>query len=181
MPTYEEKSSCVSLVSLDLNYLLQESRLSAYVNWLQDEKVTQYLEVRSDEVSKTSITSALSCESPSLESYFFALELEQVGFIGTLRIHSISRARVNTGEVGLMIGDRSQQGKGFGSQALSQACRLGREALDLNQLTAGCYQANSSSYRLFTSHGFKCVGRGRAGPKAKLPHAPTFRFAKRLA
>lgn len=181
MSTYEDMSSCVSLVPLDLNYLLQEARLSTYVNWLQDEKVTQYLEVRSDQVSQTSITRALSCESPSLESHFFVLELEQLGFIGTLRIHSISRDRVNTGEVGLMIGDRAQQGKGFGSQALSQACRLGKEAFNLNQLTAGCYQANSASYRLFTSHGFECVGRGRAGPEAKLPHAPTFRFAKRLA
>ncbi|ERI94567.1 acetyltransferase, GNAT family [Clostridiales bacterium oral taxon 876 str. F0540] len=54
-----------------------------------------------------------------------------------------------------LIGEESLRGKGVGREALSEAVRIGFEALKLNKITLGVFDFNTSAIRCYESIGFK--------------------------
>lgn len=66
-------------------------------------------------------------------------------------------------EVGIMIGDTAEQGKGFGRDALRALIRFGFETLGLNTVRIRAIQGNERAIGLYRSIGFTDVGTWREG------------------
>lgn len=73
---------------------------------------------------------------------------------GTLRLHDIDWA-ARTGFVGVFLFDRRVWGQGIGSAALVEIIAFARDILGLRSLTAGIYDANEASLKLFQKAGFR--------------------------
>ncbi len=60
--------------------------------------------------------------------------------------------------VGILILDKEQRGKGYGSEALKLVIKYGQTHLHLHQLYASITEENKKSIDLFTKAGFKYIG-----------------------
>ena len=59
-----------------------------------------------------------------------------------------------SGDLGFLIGDRTQWGKGYASQAIALLSDYAFAQLGLAKLNAGCYADNEGSRRAFCKAGF---------------------------
>ena len=92
---------------------------------------------------------------------FFAVhERPTDKFIGTQRIGHINW-RSGIGDLGIMIGDRQAQGKGYGTEALALACAYAYGPLSLRRLTGGTAEGNMGMIRCFLKNNFREEGRLR--------------------
>lgn len=92
---------------------------------------------------------------------FFALhEASSERFIGTVKLGHIDW-RTGTGDVGILIGERSAQGKGYSKDAVRTLSRYAFDRLSLRKLTAGTASNNLPMMKCFTSLGYKEEGRLR--------------------
>lgn len=65
------------------------------------------------------------------------------------------------GEIGIMIGDRDQWGKGYAGDAIRTLLRFGFETLGLHSVRICCYPENTRAYELYKRLGFMETGRDR--------------------
>lgn len=88
------------------------------------------------------------------DKYFLAITLnEDNRHIGNIKL--ALKPMHNTGEISLFIGDKSQWGKGIGTEAIALVRDFGLNNLGLAKLTAGCYAGNVGSARAFEKCGFQ--------------------------
>jgi RimJ/RimL family protein N-acetyltransferase len=80
--------------------------------------------------------------------------------IGSCGYHEIDW-RNRAGEVGIAIGDKSQWGKGYGTDAMRALVRLGFDQLNLNRVMLRVYDDNRRAIRSYEKVGFKMEGRLR--------------------
>ena len=98
-------------------------------------------------------------ESPS-DAFFAVIRRDDNRFIGTLRLAQIDW-RVGSGDIGIMIGDRSCWNQGLAKDAVSVACTYAFKRLGLRRLTAGTPESNVAMRRCFERLGFREEGRLR--------------------
>jgi len=77
--------------------------------------------------------------------------------IGTVGIHKIDTTHRH-GDISIVIGDTSVQGKGLASEAIGLMVAHGFEKLNLHKLTAGMWAGNAGSRRAFEKNGFVLEG-----------------------
>jgi ribosomal-protein-alanine N-acetyltransferase len=133
---------------------MDESDISErFVLWLSDPEVTEFLEVRHNPPNLNSQNKYVKeCKESSTKAYLGIFQQNEV-LIGSVTLNS-NETRV---EIGLMIGDKSLQGKGFGTEVVKAVSHWAREQ-GFTEITAGYLQGNKRSARLFESIGFQIVG-----------------------
>jgi [ribosomal protein S5]-alanine N-acetyltransferase len=130
-----------------------------YVNWMNDPEVVQYLESRWCAHTLDSIRNYVRQMNESSSDFLYGIFLTKTGrHIGNIKIGEINRIH-KFANIGLLIGEKSCRGRGFGTQAIILATEIAFRELHLNCLTAGIYSNNQSSYRAFLKAGWKDVGR----------------------
>jgi RimJ/RimL family protein N-acetyltransferase len=124
-----------------------------YREWMGDPLVLQHLEAR------------LSSGAPELRDYirtqeadpdvhFYAILVRQGGrHIGNIKLGPIQRWH-RRADVGIIIGDRSQWGRGYATEAIRAFTEAMFEAEGLEKVTAGAYATNVASVRAFEGAGF---------------------------
>ena len=136
-----------------------------YLNWLNDLGVVRYLESRFCPQTAESISRYID-DNP----YLMAICLKDTitGTVGyeTNKPHqhicNINLRNINWihrfAEVGLLIGEKDEWGKGYGSEAISLMANYAFEILGLHKLTAGCYSKNVGAIKAFEKAGFQIEG-----------------------
>jgi [ribosomal protein S5]-alanine N-acetyltransferase len=121
-----------------------DRHLSArYVGWLNDPQVVRFSEQRHrrhDEESCKSYANSFI----GTPHYFWAIVArdEKLGHIGNISAHiDISNS---VGDIGIMVGERSVWGRGYGSEAWSIVAAFLFDALNLRKVTAGMIATNKS-------------------------------------
>lgn len=128
-----------------------------YVNWLSDNVVNKYLEVRFRKISikeiKKNIKESFNSDINLLMGIYFKtgdLKYEHVGNI---------KAQINKthlrGEIGIMIGETKYFNQRIASTAIKIFSQYLFEKLKLQKLSAGAYIQNIYSIKAFKSAGFK--------------------------
>lgn len=123
-----------------------------YVSWLNDKNVNKYLESGGDYNLK------------KLEKYLTHYEKKQILFwaifikhknihIGNIKIDPID-LKLKSGEYGIMIGDKSEWGKGYAYEASNHIIKYCFNDLKLNQITLGVKKNNIKAIRLYKKLGF---------------------------
>ena len=135
------------------------NRLSAkhistdYVDWINNAEVNKYLETRGNytiDLLKSYIE-----EQYKNEVYFWAIHLKETEkHIGNIKIDPIDLEN-NSGEYGILMGDKDNWGKGYGKEASLRIIKYCFEELNLNQITLGVIDANINAVKLYEKIGFK--------------------------
>ncbi|MDP5081493.1 MAG: GNAT family N-acetyltransferase [Winogradskyella sp.] len=123
-----------------------------YVNWINDSEVNMYLETRGNytlDLLKTYVD-----EQYRREVYFWAIHLkDSKKHIGNIKIDPIDKD-ANSGEYGILMGDKTNWGKGYAKEASFRIIKYCFEELKLSKVTLGVIEDNISAVMLYKKMGF---------------------------
>lgn len=91
---------------------------------------------------------------------FTVVELASGQAVGRAMLFNIDHIN-QTAMVGLLIGERSAWGKGYGTEALQLVLDYGFNLLNLHNIMLGVYAYNTRAIALYEKVGFKLIGRRR--------------------
>jgi RimJ/RimL family protein N-acetyltransferase len=92
---------------------------------------------------------------------FFIYDTEHKEYLGTVKLDKIDLFR-RSAEIGIMIGERTSQGKKIGSQCMEIILDFGFNTLGLYRIWGGTSEFNSPMIRLFEKYSFQNEGRFRS-------------------
>lgn len=146
--------------SIILRSLQQGDATLDYLDWLSDPAINAYLEVRfSPPKLVTDLEAFIAEANTSLHTLMLGIFLQENGrHIGNIKLGQIDWHH-NVGDIGFLIGDKEQWGKGYASAAIVLLADYAFAHLDLVKLTAGCYAENEGSRRALLKAGFVEEGR----------------------
>jgi RimJ/RimL family protein N-acetyltransferase len=147
----------MKIIDLETERLMLK-RLSAkhistdYVNWMNDSEVNMYLETRGNytlELLKSYIE-----EQYKNEIYFWAIHLKNSNkHIGNIKIDPIN-IEASSGEYGILMGDKTNWGKGYAKEASLRIIKYCFKELKLSTITLGVIQDNIKAAFLYENMGF---------------------------
>ena len=126
-----------------------------YVDWMNDPKVNRYLESGGDyNLQKLEI---FLVEVEEKEMLFWAIHTkDDNAHIGSIKIDPINDIE-NTGEYGILIGDKNSWGKGYAEEATLRVLRFCFEKVKLSAITLGVISENRTALALYNRLGFKII------------------------
>ncbi|BFH69862.1 GNAT family N-acetyltransferase [Paenibacillus dendritiformis] len=83
-----------------------------------------------------------------------AIETETNQTVGHISIGRIERYNRSARIGKVLIGNKSSRGKGYGTQIMQQALRIGFEELQLHRISLGVFDFNESARRCYEKLGF---------------------------
>ena len=139
----------------------QRESIDSYLAWMNDLDVLQYI-LRVRPMGRAEEEEWFANLSKRPDDIVFEIALldggKPVGSCGIHRINSSNRSA----EVGIVIGDKSLWGKGYGREALGLLCGYGFDVLNLNRVGLSVYAYNARGVRCYERLGFRHEGRRRA-------------------
>lgn len=150
----------------------EQTDISTFVRWVNDPEVTENLMLHFPISRSEEDNWYLDMLQKPAAEHVFVIEIKQeikVGetnetwkAIGNIQFHDISW-RVRKTEIGIMIGEKDQWNKGFGTEAMKVMCKFGFETLNFNRIWLQVYEKNLRGIRSYEKAGFKKEGRFRQG------------------
>jgi len=139
---------------LILRDLLPADADGPYLDWVRDEAVTRFLEIRFAPPDRAGLIAYIEKMTASPVDLVSAILRKDTGtHIGNIRLGPIDRHH-RRGVIGLMIGDRSAWGHGFASEAIAAISDHAFAEHGVEKLTAAMYAPNIGSRRAFEKAGF---------------------------
>lgn len=133
-----------------------------YASWMRDPEILRFLEVRHRPNPAADLADYIKAQIESPSDLFLAICLKESGrHIGNVKLGFISNVH-RRGDVGILVGDRTQWGKGYAAQAIDVLCGHAFSALGIAKVTASCHADNVGSIKSFLRAGFVEEGRRRA-------------------
>ena len=147
--------------SLTLRLASVEDANEKYLSWLNDPEVNMFLETRFEIQSLERIRTFIEKVNGGTNEVLFAILLrEKLEHIGNIKIGPTNEHH-QSAELSYFIGEKSNWGKGFATEAIALCTKFGFEKLSLEKLQAGCYASNIGSQRALEKVGFTLEGRLR--------------------
>lgn len=130
----------------------------AYYRWMNDPEITCYLESRFYPSSIESLADYVSSKLEDRDNVFLAIVLKEGDrHIGNIKLGPIDWNH-RLADVGILIGEKEHWGKGYATEAIRLIVDYGFGKLNLHKLTAGCYDVNQASIKIFQKAGFSIEG-----------------------
>ncbi|HEO64085.1 MAG TPA: aminotransferase class III-fold pyridoxal phosphate-dependent enzyme, partial [Candidatus Omnitrophica bacterium] len=153
-----KKNIKISGGKIFLRVLTEKDVTQTYVGWLNDKSINQFLESRWVKHTIRGIKDYVRSMHDSPYNFLFGIFLKENNrHIGNIKIGNINRMN-KFADLGLLIGDKTVWGKGYGTQAIKLATQYAFENLKLNKLIAGINELNAGSYKAFIKAGYEEVG-----------------------
>jgi len=152
-------SSNITLSSERLMYKPLNSSYctETYLCWLNDNEVTRYLEIF-EPYSLEQLKQYLESVEKNNNMLFWAIHLkENDKHIGNIKVDPINRFH-GYGEYGIMMGDRSEWGKGYAFEASKTVIDYCFEQERIRKITLGVVYENTSAVSLYRKLGFEVEG-----------------------
>lgn len=151
--------SAIETDRLLLRSLTESDVSDVYVGWLNDPVVNQFLEVRFGTHTVTSTREFVVNVNASSDTLLLGIfKRDSLQHIGNIKLGPINSHHLRA-DIGLMIGDRSEWGKGYASEAIAGIVRHAFFSIGLRKVCAGCYSANIGSLKAFEKVGFSVEAR----------------------
>ena len=135
------------LKPLSISHLSQE-----YVDWLNDSEVYKFLDSGGDytlEKLQEYIQAVIQ-----KDIFFWGIHIRNTGqHIGNIKIDPINH-RHGLGEYGIMMGEKSEWGKGYAKESSLKAIDFCFTELNIRKLTLGVVSDNTSAVHLYKKIGF---------------------------
>ena len=132
---------------------LSQKHLSLdYVNWLNDIEVNAYLETGGNYTLQ--LLADFLKEQEQKDILFWAIHIKDSDkHIGNIKIDPINYER-NSGEYGILIGDKANWGKGYANEASNRIIKHCFEQLQLTEITLGVIESNTKAVSMYHKIGF---------------------------
>lgn len=129
--------------------------------WVNDPEVNRYMLAGHIPVTPSQELAFFDAVEVSESSYVFEVHVGgDMRLIGIVGIEAVD-LRHRRGEIGVMIGERSEQGRGYGRDAIATTLRFAFETLGLHRVSIRAREDNARALGLYRSMGFVEVGRER--------------------
>ena len=128
--------------------------LDLYLSWLQNVEDNQFIEAVREDYSKFDLQKYLESRVNNPQVKFWGIFLESRKFIGTIKLEPINWEN-QTAWLGMMIGDSSEHGKGYGFQALNLVLNQAENVLLLRDIFLGVHKDNTPAIRIYKKSGFE--------------------------
>jgi ribosomal-protein-alanine N-acetyltransferase len=135
----------LKLVPMDMEFACQY-----YVNWMNDPVVFEHL-VSGGDYTLSKIKDYIKYSQENNIKIWAIIIKEGDKHIGNIKIDPIEN---NSGEYGIMIGDRISWGKGFAKEASIKILEICFNLLNLRQVTLGVEKENIRAFKMYKSLGF---------------------------
>jgi len=132
--------------------------------WINDHEINRYL--LTGQVPVSAAAEAAFYERAVIDwaagtAFQFEIHVAEDGrYIGNCGLHKVDM-RHRSAEVGILIGDTSEQNRGYGRDAIMTLTRFGFDTLGLNRVEIRSQADNERSMHLYEKLGFKPMGRLR--------------------
>jgi len=132
----------------------------SYLRWLKNPAVNKFLEVRfAPPKSLRELRAQIRKSNHDPRMLLLGIfERCRGNHIGNIKLGPINRHH-RTAEIGFLIGEKKEWGKGFASRSIRLVCAHAFGELGLVKITAGCYRSNQGSQRALRRAGFRREGR----------------------
>lgn len=127
-----------------------------YIDWLNDPEVYKYLESGGNYTIEMLHAYLQKVEQSDI--YFWAIIIKKSEkHIGNIKIDPINY-QLKKGEYGIMLGDKSEWGKGYAKEVSERVINECFENINIREITLGVLESNIIAYNLYVSLGFNQVG-----------------------
>jgi len=132
--------------------------------WINDPEINRYL--LTGQVPVSAAAEAAFYERAVIDwaagtAFQFEIHVAEDGrYIGNCGLHKVDM-RHRSAEVGILIGETSEQNRGYGRDAIMTLTRFGFDTLGLNRVEIRSQADNERSMHLYEKLGFKPMGRLR--------------------
>lgn len=145
----------------ELVYLRPAERddLDRFVRWFADGETTRNLLIRApfNRAMEEQWFEAMVAAQGKTDYHFVMCRLADGEPIGTVGLHDLDFVNGNA-EFGIMIGEKSEWNKGYGTDALRAICDFGFGALRLERIELEVYAGNARGRRSYEKAGFSLEG-----------------------
>jgi ribosomal-protein-alanine N-acetyltransferase len=147
---YTDRLKFVPVTPVDCN--------ETYLSWLTDVETNQFLESSFSQYTLDALVNFVKEQQKSKKSIFFAIRLrENDKHIGNIKIDKIHPFH-KTGEYGILMGDKSEWGKGYAKEASIAIVNYGFDELGLRKICLGVIIENIVAFNLYVKLGFIIEG-----------------------
>jgi ribosomal-protein-alanine N-acetyltransferase len=128
-----------------------------YLQWLNDEEVTRYLEIF-EPYSEDQLRNYLQGVDKNDQLMFWAIHIKENNkHIGNIKIDPVNRYH-GYGEYGIMMGDRTEWGKGYAAEASKAVIDYCFKKQKLRKINLGVVEDNEAAVNLYKKLGFETEG-----------------------
>lgn len=156
----------------------ERSDLPTFVRWLNDAETVRHLAMRSPlsmALEEGWFEKMLAAQGK--RQHLFVICLAGEGRpIGSTDLHDVDGENGNAG-FGIVIGEKSEWNKGYGTDALNAICDFGFGALRLERIELDVYAGNDRAQRSYEKAGFQVEGTLRRAHFAEGRHVDVKRMA----
>lgn len=150
------KSQILETERLILKPLSLEHLSQDYVDWLNDIDVYKYLETGGNYTLEMLRDYLLDVEKKDI--YFWGIHLKDNNLhIGNIKIDPIN-IKHGTAEYGIMMGRKSEWGKGYAKEATLKILDYSFNELHIRKITLGVVTDNTSAFNLYKRVNFEIEG-----------------------
>lgn len=143
---------------VSLRALEREDINENYLKWINDSEINQYMESGSYPSNMESLYRYFEGGQNASSSVSFAIINNEDGkHIGNVKIDSIHWIH-RRAFLGIMIGEKSSQGKGYGTEATKLALTYAFNQLNLVKIKLGVVASNIAAVKIYEKIGFNQVG-----------------------
>ena len=133
----------------------------AYAAWLNDYEVTRFLETGSYPSTPGTVATYVEQLTSTPDNVFLAIVEKGTDLhVGNVKLGPIHRVH-RRADMGIMIGDRTRWGRGYGREAVALIVAYGFDRLNLHKIGLGVHADHEEAVRLYESLGFQVEGRLR--------------------
>lgn len=141
-----------------LRILGEEDVTERYLGWMHDPDVVRWLECRWRSFTLADLRAYVAQVNRSDRDFLFGIfEMDTGLHVGNIKVGCIDFVH-RYGDIGLLLGEKSVWGKGYGSEAIALATRYAFLHLNLHKVFAGIYGNNLGSAKAFYKAGYRDVG-----------------------
>lgn len=129
-----------------------------YHRWMNDSQVTRFLEHGVQTYTIESLHEYVKDKNKDNSNFFLAIIIKDGNqHIGNIKLGPINWVHRH-GDIGIIIGEKEQWGKGYATEAISLVVKYAFDNLNLHKITAGCTELNLGSMKAFQKNGFEIEG-----------------------
>lgn len=130
-----------------------------YVEWMNDEEVTRYLESGYFPTSSEDVAAYVEDQSRSDDVVFLSIvERGTDDHVGNIKLGPINWI-YRRSKIGLIIGEKEKWGSGYGTAAVELLTEHALRQLNLHKIVAQCYEPNVGSKAVFEKAGYETEAR----------------------
>ena len=133
--------------------LLSDNIDNLYFQWMNDKTITRFMDSRDNQYTINDLKEYVKSMNESSVDYMFGIYIKDNDkYIGNIKVGNIDSDK--TADIGMMIGDKAEHGKGYSTDAIGCIASFSFNTLGLEKLVAGIIELNYGSYNLHFAYNF---------------------------